>query len=74
MLESYDLPDLAASLAPRVLMLVNVVDGTGAADDREKIDKDLSVIRNAYRDKNLSGSLIIEKGEDLNQFLKRWIK
>jgi len=74
MLESYDLPDLAASLAPRVLMLVNVVDGTGASDDQEEMDKDLSVIRNAYRQRASSGSLMIETGPDLNQFFQKWIK
>jgi hypothetical protein len=74
MLGFYDLPDLAASLAPRVLMLANVVDGTGTTDDREKINKELSIIRAAYRNMDSSGSLIIETGRDLNQFFKEWIK
>lgn len=74
MLEYYDLPDLAASLAPRVLMLVNMVDGTGVSDDREEMDDDLSVIRNAYGKRASSGSLMIETGPDLNHFFQKWIK
>ena len=74
MLESYDLPDLAASLAPRVLMLVNVIDGAGESDDQSEMDKDLSVIRNAYRQRASSGSLMIETGPDLNKFFQKWIK
>ena len=74
MLEFYDLPDLAASLAPRLLMLSNAVDGTGEPGDRESINRDLSVIRNAYRNMDSYDSLIIDTGTDLNQFFKKWIK
>jgi hypothetical protein len=71
---SYDLPDLAASLAPRVLMLANVVDGTGTTNDGENINKELSVIRTAYQKKGSPGSLIIESGQEFDQFFKKWIE
>ena len=73
-LEAYDLPDLAASIAPRKLMLVNVTDAAAETNDQSEIDKDLEVIINAYRYRNASGSLIIESGENLNIFFSKWIK
>ena len=48
-LTAYDLPDLAASLAPRKLMMAGVTDGDGNASDNEKINKDLSIIKTAYQ-------------------------
>ncbi len=61
-------PDLAASIAPMKLMLVNIVDGTGNSDDPESIAEDISVITNAYRHRNASCNLIIESGNNLNAF------
>ncbi len=73
-LKAYDLPDLAASIAPRKLMLVNVHDAAAESDNPEEIEKDMEVIINAYRYNNASRSLIIESGEDMNTFFSRWIK
>ncbi len=73
-LKAYDLPDLAASIAPRKLMLVNVRDAAAESDNPEEIEKDMEVIRNAYRYKNAWESLIIESGSDLDVFFNRWIE
>jgi hypothetical protein len=43
----YDLPDLAAGLAPKPLLLAGVTDGDGGTD----IDQDLSIIKTAYHNK-----------------------
>jgi hypothetical protein len=58
-LKAYDLPDLAASLAPRKLMMVNVTDGLGNTADTESINKDLDIIKTAYRLKNADGQFNI---------------
>jgi hypothetical protein len=48
-LKDYDLPDLAASLAPRKLMLAGITDGSGNTADIETINKDLLIIKTAYK-------------------------
>lgn len=58
-LTAYDLPDLAASLAPRKLVMAGVTDGAGKAVDSEDIDNDLSVIQDSYENKNGAGQLYI---------------
>jgi hypothetical protein len=76
-LKAYDLPDLAASLAPRKLMLAGVIDGSGKNIDSENINKDLSIIKIAYQNKKADGQLNIvylkptEKPYDLYM---EWIK
>jgi hypothetical protein len=45
----YDLPDLAASLAPRKLVIAGAVDGSGKKDNSDRISKDLEIVRAAYR-------------------------
>jgi hypothetical protein len=47
-LEVYDLPDLAAILAPRELSMINVVDQNGDKVKMEVIEQELSIIRSAY--------------------------
>jgi dienelactone hydrolase len=71
MLRAYDLPDLAASLVPRRLMLVNPVDGAGKLHDMENISNDISVIVTAYQ--NAQDSLIIESGTDTEEYFLKWI-
>ena len=76
-LKAYDLPDLAASLAPRKLMMAGVTDGDGKSTDAGNINKDLAIIKNCYQNKNANGQLniltgnIIEKPYDL---FMEWIK
>jgi hypothetical protein len=58
-LKAYDLPDLAASLAPRKLVMAGVTDGYGKNTDTESINKDLAIIGIAYQAKNAEGQLKI---------------
>ena len=46
---SYDLPDLTASLAPKKLLIIGMTDGNGDATNTADIEKDLQVIRQAYK-------------------------
>jgi len=76
-LKAYDLPDLAASLAPRKLMMVSVTDGLGNTTDTENINKDLSIIKTAYRIKTADGQFNIvslKSTEKPYDFFKEWIK
>jgi hypothetical protein len=76
-LTTYDLPDLAATLAPRKLMMEGVTDGNGNKTDQESIEKDLEIIRTAYKSKNASKqlSIVLSKSTEkqYNLFLE-WIK
>lgn len=62
-LPAYDLPDLAGSLAPRKLMMVDVLDGAGKPMDEQTRKADISVIQAAYDNRKASGkfSVIQEK-------------
>ena len=59
-LQAYDLPDLAASLAPRKLTIFNPLDGSGEAADKIDLEKDFSVIKAAYESKKAEKNLRIE--------------
>ncbi len=48
-LKSYDLSDLAASLAPSRLLMAGLTDGSGKSDDAENISRDLEIIRTSYQ-------------------------
>lgn len=58
-LPAYDLPDLAASLAPRKLMINGVRNGADQAVDPVELKKFTAVIHAAYTDKNADGNLKI---------------
>ena len=76
-LKAYDLPDLAASLAPRKLLMVNITDGFGNTTDTESINKNIDIIKTVYRLKNAEGQLNIislKPNEKSNDFLLEWIK
>ena len=76
-LKAYDLPDLAAILAPRKLMMAGTTDGSGKKTDPESIAKDLTVIKTAYQKKNASEQLNIvpiESTEKPLDLLMEWIK
>jgi hypothetical protein len=75
-LKAYDLPDLAASLAPRRLIMVNVTDGFGKIDN-ESINNDLAIIKNAYHFKNADGQfniISLKQNEKPYDFLMEWLK
>ena len=76
-LEAYDLPDLAASLAPGKLLMAGVTDGLGNPSDPENTMDDLSIIKTAYQKKNAAGQLEIISGklpEKLYGLFIEWIK
>ena len=76
-LTAYDLPDLAATLAPRKLMLAGTTDGNNKKTDKESIDEDLAIIKTAYQAQNASGQLKIvttETTEKPNNLFIEWIK
>jgi cephalosporin-C deacetylase-like acetyl esterase len=58
-LQKYDLPDLAASFAPRKLVIAGAIDGMGSRKDTDGLNRDLKVIRAAYERQNASASLVI---------------
>ncbi|MBX3238944.1 MAG: acetylxylan esterase [Chitinophagaceae bacterium] len=72
----YDLPDLAASLAPRNLLITGPVDACGTQNDIETIRQDLAVIKKAY-EKAPSGPLTITQSvtwEQMKTDLKAWLE
>ncbi|MBA7580671.1 hypothetical protein ES708_22565 [subsurface metagenome] len=76
-LEAYDLPDLAASLAPRKLMMAGITNGLGNTTDPESIIEDLAIIKDAYQYRNAGEQLNIIYRESIEKpydhFLD-WIK
>lgn len=58
-LKAYDLPDLAGSLAPVKLLMVNVTDGNGRKDYTPDMVRDLSVVHKSYRDSGNDNRLMI---------------
>jgi cephalosporin-C deacetylase-like acetyl esterase len=72
----YDLPDLAASLAPRKLLLIGVTDGNSNDNNTIDIDKDLPVIKAAFQNKIKDKLQIIPFGtpESLNDGFKEWLE
>jgi hypothetical protein len=72
----YDLPDLAASLAPRSLLLAGVTDGNGSSMNTAEIQKDLSVIESAYQSRGPGALEIIPEGPDntIPEHLTTWME
>jgi hypothetical protein len=76
-LTAYDLPDLAASLAPRNLMMAGVTDGFGKITDTASINEDIDIIRNVYKRKNAVGHLMIKtlsQYDNPDAVFSDWIK
>jgi len=76
-LTAYDLPDLAASLAPRKLLMVGVTDGNGKKIDIKSINNDLNIIRIAYQNKDVMDNLKIisdKSDKELYKLYNNWIK
>ena len=76
-LKAYDLPDLAALLSPRKLLMVNVTDGKGEMTDDNIIMEDLSVIKSVYSTKKSMDKLKILSGQSSDQLreeLLNWSK
>ena len=76
-LRAYDLPDLAASLAPRKLLMIGVTDGNGMDTDIEGINHDLAIIKDAYSSRNADEYLniaFLKPGKELYDFFRKWIQ
>lgn len=76
-LRYYDLPDLAASLAPVGLLIANPVDGAGKISDSGIIREDIEIIRKGYTLKNSQDNFVVINGEIFEQvsdFLKSKLK
>ncbi|MEX2381959.1 MAG: acetylxylan esterase [Opitutales bacterium] len=72
---AYDLPDLAASLAPRRLMMAGVTDATGQTENTEALGNDYRVIRGTYERMDAQTQLIIrELSDDLDDLFSDWIE
>ena len=76
-LNAYDLPDLAASLAPRKLMIAGVTNGAGEIVSSEDLSIDIDFIERAYQSRDASESLIITAGQvqtdNLYSLLLNWM-
>jgi hypothetical protein len=76
-LKAYDLPDLAASLVPRRLMMVDITDNMGNKLELENAVDDLDIIRAAYHTKTADEQLIFvsrKPDESLINHYNIWIK
>mgnify|MGYP007064290108 CR=1 FL=1 len=75
-LTEYDLPDLAATLAPRKLLMSGTSDGNGDKTGKEDIETDLTTIRNSYKKENSENQLIIiaDPSVDHYEILRVWMK
>lgn len=76
-LKSYDLPDLAASLAPSRLLIAGVTDGSAKNDDAENISKDLEIIMASYHSMMADDQLKIVISilpEKLHALYQEWLK
>ena len=74
-LQAYDLPDLAASLAPRKLAVVGMVDGAGNANV-ENVTRDQQVIQAGYQARKAEDRLTIvpkQTDEQLLRAYEAWI-
>jgi dienelactone hydrolase len=76
-LTAYDLPDLAASLAPRKLAIIDAVDQLQKPAGPELLAKSYDVVRRSYRAQQAEDSLIIEAtppGRQLSEILRAWLE
>lgn len=61
-LSAYDLPDLAACLAPRNLLMTNPVDALGRPAPIELVTGSNQIVRRAYSDRNAANRVLIRTG------------
>jgi dienelactone hydrolase len=72
----YDLPDLAAALAPRRLLVSAPTDGAGREADSASIREGLGIIRKGYRLKDAGSQLITDEDPDdhAGRYLSQWLR
>lgn len=72
-LTAYDLPDLAACLAPRELLMVNITDQNQEKAQPELIDQEMAIVRSAYSAANAGQKLEIKTWEaDQSRIFSSW--
>jgi hypothetical protein len=75
-LTAYDLPDLAACISPRKLLMVNVTDQSKNRAEAELIEKELAITRSAYSAAGARERLIIrnwESGQTMDEAFSSWL-
>ncbi|NBC04508.1 MAG: prolyl oligopeptidase family serine peptidase [Bacteroidetes bacterium] len=75
-MQFYDLPDLAASLAPGKLLMLNPVNGANSSADEVDITKDMRVIHSAYDRANVPDNFTItspQTEDEIFESLEEWI-
>ena len=72
----YDLPDLAAALAPKALLIAGTTDANGNISNDAAILHDLSVIKAAYAKTQPDKLQVVAEGtiSQLTTQLKQWIR
>jgi len=78
-LTAYDLPDLAACLAPRKLLMVNVVDHNRKPAPQDIVEQELNIVYKTYAEKNQQKKLTIiiqdyARHPDLKEMISSWLK
>jgi len=76
-LTAYDLPDIAASLAPKKLLVAGITDANGQPIKKEEQKSDWEIVRNAYRSKKSEGTFKILSDsaiKDADALFKEWLK
>ena len=72
----YDLPDLAASVAPKKLLIINACGADGKPVSAKEIEKEYGVIKKVFASRNATNNLIIEPGSvtDSSVLFEKWLK
>ncbi len=76
-LAAYDLPDLAASLAPRKLLIAGITDANGEVNKTEDTNADIDIINKAYYQFKAKTQLEIKPfntSGKYDQYLMEWMK
>jgi dienelactone hydrolase len=71
----YDLPDLAAALAPRRLLMAGVTDASGAFNNPD-IQPDINIIQSEYERNEADQNLVIttdDPSDGIIELLKNWL-
>lgn len=76
-LTAYDLPDLAAGLAPRKLLIVSPTDGEGEWASPDLMEEDFSVIRSSYQSGSTGDRFVAsphKANENRYPLYEEWLK
>lgn len=76
-LTAYDLPDLAASLAPDRLLLVNIKDQMGNPAPDKMMEEDLAIVKSSFSRAQAEQNLkvvTLQPQQDIKQIYSIWLK